>query len=71
MWQKVAFILIGLGTLVLIGWSVRVFFMDGDIPLLIRIAVGAIGAGVLVLLGIATKDRLAKAKTDKFKEVER
>jgi len=71
MWQKAAFILIGLGTLVLIGWSVRVFFMDGDIPLLIRIAVGAIGAGVLVLLGIATKDRLAKAKTEDFKEVEK
>ena len=71
MLQNVALILIALGVLVLIGWSVRVFFMDGDIPLLIRIAVGAIGAGVLVLLGIATKDRLAKAKTDKFKEVER
>ena len=71
MLQNVALILIALGVLVLIGWSVRVFFMDGDIPVLIRIAVGAIGAGVLVLLGIATKDRLAKAKTDKFKEVER
>ncbi len=71
MWQNLALILIALGVLVLTGWSVRVFFMDGDIPLLIRIAVGAIGAGVLVLLGIATKDRLAKAKTDKFKGVER
>ncbi|MBA7709275.1 hypothetical protein ES703_118189 [subsurface metagenome] len=71
MWQKAAFILIALGVLVLTGWSVGVFFMDGDIPLLIRIATGAIGAGVLVLLGIATKDRLAKAKTEDFKEVER
>ncbi len=71
MLQNVALILIALGVLVLIGWSVRVFFMDGDIPLLIRIAVGAIGAGVLVLLGIATKDRLAKAKTEDFKEVEK
>ncbi len=71
MWQNLALILIALGVLVLTVWSVRVFFMDGDIPLLIRIAVGAIGAGVLVLLGIATKDRLAKAKTDKFKGVER
>jgi len=71
MLQNVALILIALGVLVLTGWSVRVFFMDGDIPLLIRIAVGAIGAGILVLLGIATKDRLAKAKTDKFKEIER
>ena len=71
MWQNVAFILIGLGILVLIGWSVRVFFMAGDIPLLIRIAVGAIAVGVLVLIGVAIKDRLAKAKTEKFKEVER
>jgi hypothetical protein len=71
MLQNVALILIALGVLVLIGWSVRVFFMDGDIPLLIRIAVGAIGAGILVLIGVVVKDRLAKAKTDKFKEVER
>jgi len=71
MWQNIAFILIGLGILALIGWSVKVFFMDSDIPLLIRIAVGAIGAGVLVLIGVAIKDRLAKAKTEDFKEVER
>ncbi len=71
MWQKVALILIGIGTLVLIGCSIQVFFTDSEIPLLIRIAVGAIGAGVLVLIGIAIKDRLAKAKTDDFKEVER
>ncbi len=71
MWQKVAFILIGIGTLVLIGWSIQVFFTDSEIPLLIRIAVGVIEAGVLVLLGVAIKDRLAKAKTDDFKEVER
>jgi len=71
MWQNIAFILIGLGILALIGWSVRVFFMDSDIPLLIRIAVGAIGAGVLVLIGVAIKDRLKKAKTEDFKEVER
>ena len=71
MWQNVAFILIGLGILALIGWGVQCFFMDADIPLLIRIAVGAIGVGILVLIGVAIKDRLAKAKTDKFKEVEK
>ena len=69
--QKVAFILIGIGILVLIGWSVKGFFMAADIPLLVRIATGAVGVGVLILIGIVIKDRLAKAKTDKFKEVER
>ncbi len=69
--QNVAFILIGLGVLALIGWSVQVFFMDSEIPLIIRIAAGAIGVGVLVLIGIAIKDRLTKAKTEDFKEVEK
>ena len=71
MWQNTAFILIGLGILVLIGWGVKGFFMAADIPLLIRIAVGAISVGVLVLIGVAIKDRLAKAKTDKFKGVDK
>ncbi len=71
MWQKLALILIGLGILVLIGWGVKDFFMASDIPLLIRIAVGAVGAGVLILLGVAIKDRIAKAKTENFKGVEK
>jgi hypothetical protein len=69
--QNIAFILIGIGVLALIGWSVHGFFMDSDVPLLIKIAVGAIGIGGLVLLSVAIKDRRAKAKTDDFKEVEK
>jgi len=69
--QNLAFILIGLGILALSGWSVKVFFMAADIPLLIRIAVGAIGVGVLILIGVAIKDRLKRAKTEEFKEVEK
>ena len=71
MWQNIAFILIGLGILALIGWGVKGFFMASEIHLLIRIAVGAILVGLLVLTGIAIKDRIAKAKTEKFKEVEK
>ena len=71
MWQNIALILIGLGVLILIGWSAEIFFMSSEIPLLIRIATGIIGIGVLVLIGIAIKDRLAKAKTEDFKEVEK
>jgi len=71
MWQNIASILIGLGILALIAWAAQGFFTAGDVPLLIKIAVGAIGAGVLVLIGIAIKDRLAKAKTENFKEVEK
>ena len=71
MWQNIAFVLMGLGVLALIGWGVQGFFMSSEIPLLVRIAAGAIGLGILVLLGVAVRDRLRKAKTDDFKEVEK
>ncbi len=71
MWQKIAYILIGLGVLALTGWWVKTFFMAGDIPLLIRIAVGVVGVGILILLGIVIKDRITKAKTEDFKGVEK
>ncbi len=71
MWQNAALILMGVGVLALIGWSVQVFFMSDEIPLLVRIAVGAIGVSILILIGVAIKDRRAKAKTEDFEEVER
>jgi len=71
MWQNIAFILIGLGILALIGWAVQGFFTASEIPLLLRIAVGVIGTGVLILIGIAIKDRLKKAQKEDFKEVEK
>ncbi len=69
--QNLAFILIGIGLLVLIGWSVQGFFAASEIPVLIRVAVGVIGVGLLVLIVVAIRDRLKKAKTDDFKEVEK
>ena len=71
MWQNIAYILIGLGFLALIGWAVKGFFLESDIPLLIRVAVGIMGAGVIILIIIAIKDRMKKAKTEDFKGVER
>jgi hypothetical protein len=71
MWQNIAFILIGLGVLALIGWAVQGFFTASEIPLLIRIAAGAVGVGVLILIGVAIKDRITKAKDEDFKGVER
>lgn len=71
MWQKIAYSLIGLGVLALTGWWVKAFFMASDIPLLIRIAVGVVGVGILILLGIVIKDRITKAKTEDFKGVEK
>ena len=71
MWQNAAFILIGISILILVGWAVKGFFITSEIPLLVRIAVGAIGVGILVLISITIKDRLAKVKTEDFEGVEK
>jgi hypothetical protein len=71
MWQNIAFILIGVGILILIGWGAKDFFTASEIPLAIRIASGVIGVGVLVLIGVAVKERITRAKTEKFKGVDR
>lgn len=70
MLQKLAYVLIALGGLVLIGWAVSDFFVSSEVPLLVRIAVGGIAAGLLLLLGIVIKDRLAKRKKEDFKGVD-
>jgi arginine exporter protein ArgO len=71
MLQNIIYIVIGLGVLVLIGWGVWGFFSASEVALWVRIIIGVIGAGFLILLGIAIRDRLKKDKTDKFQEVEK
>ena len=71
MWQNIALFLVGIGVLALIGWAAQAFFTSSDIPLLIRIAGGAIGVGVLIFIIVAIKDRITKAKDEDFKGVER
>ncbi len=69
--QKLAYALIGTGAVVLVVWAVKEFFTDPEVDLLIRIAVGAVGLGLLVLLGVVLRDRRRSSKDDRFKEVER
>ena len=71
MLQKIAFFLIAAGVLVLIGWGVKGFFLAEDIPIWIRIAIGAISVGVLILISIAIKERLSKQGKEDFKEVDK
>lgn len=69
--QKLAYALIGIGAVVLVVWGVKEFFIDPEVDLLIRIAVGAVGLGLLVLLGVVLRDRRRSSKDDRFKGVER
>jgi len=64
-------ILIGTTILVLLGYGCRSFFINSDVHLAIRIAVGVIGAGVLILVIKVIRDRVARSKTRKPREVEK
>ena len=64
-------IILGTVILGLMGWGLRGFFADAGIHLGIRVAVGAVGGGVLFLVVKLVRARLTRAKTDKSKEVEK
>ncbi len=69
--QSLGIILIGTIILVLLGYGCRSFFINSDVHLAIRIAVGVIGAGVLILVIKVIRDRVARSKTRKPREVEK
>ena len=55
--------------LALIGYAIFTMFADGSVSTFIKIAVGGILAGVLVLLGVTISDRMRESKDDKYKGV--
>ena len=70
MGRDISIIILGTAILGLMGWGLRGFFTDADIHLGIRVAVGAIGGGILFLVVKLIRARLTKAKTEKHKEAE-
>jgi membrane protein DedA with SNARE-associated domain len=69
--QKAGLILIVVGLFTLLGYFCSSFFLNPEIPLAIRISVGVIAIGVVVLIVKVIRDRMISKKSDKFKEVER
>jgi len=69
--HKIGYALIGIGALVLVIWGVKEFLTDPSVDLLIRIAVVAVGLGLLILIGVVARDRIRASKNDKFKGVQR
>jgi len=69
--NELGIIILGTVILGLMGWGLRGFFADADIHLGIRVAVGAVGGGVLFLVVKLVRARLTRAKSDKSEEVEK
>jgi predicted anti-sigma-YlaC factor YlaD len=53
----------------LIAYALYTLFTDSGEGLLIKLLIGGIVLGVLVLLGVTVADRVRESKTDKYKEV--
>jgi len=65
------FIIVGLAILVLIGWAAKAFFLAAGVSIFMRILVGIVIVGGVVLLGIVIRDRMIQTKKEDFKEVEK
>lgn len=66
--MQTGIIIIGIVILVLLGWGCRGFFVNPDIHLALRIGVGAIGVGILVLVVRTIRARINRIKTGRPEE---
>lgn len=72
--QKVGLLLVGVGTLTIIGYFLyyllKYLFSLESIPLPIRAAIPAVAAGIVVLLVAVAWDAYKRSKTERFEEVD-
>jgi len=68
--QKISYALMGIGALVLVIWGIKEFMTDATVDPLIRIAVAAVGLGILLLIAVVIRDRVRASKNDRFKGVQ-
>jgi len=71
MGNDIGIIILGTAILVMMGWGLRGFFADAEIHLGLRVAVSAIGGGILFLVVRLVRARLTKTKTEKHEELEK
>ena len=69
--NDIGIIILGTAILGLMGWGLRGFFADAEIHWGLRVAVGAIGGGILFLVVKLIRARLTKPKPERHEEVEK
>ena len=62
--EYVAFVLIGVGILGIIGWATIDFFTDPSVSLGLRVLAGVAAVGFVLLLGYVGWDRIQKARKE-------
>ena len=73
--RGIAWLLVSIGAVLLLAWAAieaaSALWADSELPLFIKLAVGALCAGLLLLLYSVIRERWFMAKTDKYKGVVR
>jgi hypothetical protein len=71
--RGVAWLLTAVGAVLLLSWALfaaaEALWIDTDVPLLIKFAIVALTAGILLLLVSVIRERCFLSKTDKYKGV--
>ena len=55
--------------ILLIGYTFYQIFVSGDADVFIKVIVGGIGAGFILLLGVSIADRIRESKDDRYRGV--
>jgi len=73
--RAIGWILLSIGIILLSIWGIfqvfRQFFADPSVPIMLRIAVGALSLGVIILLISLIRERIFALKHERYTKIER
>jgi len=68
--MQTGIIIIGIVILCLMGFGMRDFFVNPNLHLALRVGVGAIGGGILVLVIVGIRNKIRERRKGKTEEAE-
>lgn len=68
--MQTGIIIVGIVILCLMGFGMRDFFVNPNLHLALRVGVGAIGGGILVLVIIGIRNKIRERRKGKTEEAE-
>ncbi|CAB0150031.1 hypothetical protein PSI9734_00603 [Pseudidiomarina piscicola] len=70
MWHVIGWLLMLLGVLPLVGYVSYQILADEQLPSWVKLSIGSIGMGLLILFIYVARQRFIAAKTDNYKKVQ-
>ena len=70
MGPHLGWLLLGAGVLLLYGYGIYDFMTDSSEPIWVRLALGGIGLGFLILFLHVLRQRLIARKTDRYRDIQ-